>query len=94
MKHEDWMIQAEEGLDTAITLLGAGKYFATAYYSQQASEKALKSLLIFLGRDPGKTHSLTELADIIEKEGLEVPSNVKENLTFSGVKGAEVPLRE
>jgi hypothetical protein len=63
-------------------------------YSQQASEKALKSLLIFLGRDPGKTHSLTELADIIEKEGLEVPSNVKENLTFSGVKGAKVPLRE
>jgi hypothetical protein len=25
------MIQAEEGLDTVITLLGAGKYFATAY---------------------------------------------------------------
>ncbi|BDB98149.1 HEPN domain-containing protein [Saccharolobus caldissimus] len=80
MRYKDWIIQAEEDLDVARVLLNAGKYFAVAYYSQQASEKALKSLLIFLGKDPGKTHSLTELADMIEKEGLEIPSNVKENL--------------
>ncbi|BAB64991.1 hypothetical protein STK_00373 [Sulfurisphaera tokodaii str. 7] len=50
MRYKDWIIQAEEDLDVARVLLDAEKYFAVAYYSQQASEKALKSLLFFRKR--------------------------------------------
>ncbi|AAK41884.1 HEPN domain-containing protein [Saccharolobus solfataricus] len=80
MRYTDWMIQAEEDLDVARVLLEAGKYFAVTFYSQQAVEKALKSLLIHLGKDPGKTHSLTELASMIENEGLKIPQNIMEDL--------------
>ncbi|BBG27766.1 HEPN domain-containing protein [Sulfuracidifex tepidarius] len=76
------IIQAEEGLDVARALLSAGKYFAVSYYPQQAVGKALKSLSIYLGKDPGKTNSLIELSDMLEKEGLQVPSR-KEHLMVS-----------
>ena len=70
---KDWMVQAEKDLDTARVLLGSGKYFASAFYSQQAVEKTLKSLILYLGKDPGKTQSLTELAEIIETRALMFP---------------------
>jgi HEPN domain-containing protein len=36
VKYKDWMVQAEEDLDTARVLLESDKYFASAFYSQQA----------------------------------------------------------
>ena len=33
-----------------------------------------------IGRDPGKTHSMTELAEALEQEGITVPQDVKEDL--------------
>ncbi|BDC17856.1 HEPN domain-containing protein [Acidianus sp. HS-5] len=64
-------------MDTARVLLLNGKYYASAFYSQQAVEKALN---VYLGKDPGKTHSLTDLAELIEKEGVSIPIKVKEDL--------------
>ncbi|MEM1600084.1 MAG: HEPN domain-containing protein [Sulfolobaceae archaeon] len=80
MDYKEWLEQSIEDLDTAKVLLNAGKYYASAFYSQQAAEKALKSLILYLGKDPGKTLSLTELAEIVEKEGVQIPVKIKENL--------------
>nr|WP_276321752.1 HEPN domain-containing protein [Saccharolobus shibatae] len=67
-------------MDVARILIEGGKYFASAFYSQQAVEKALKAFILFIGKDPGKTHSLTELLSIIENEGFEIPQKIKEDI--------------
>lgn len=60
---ERWFLQAKEELDTAKVSFIAKKYFAAAFWCQQASEKALKSLFIFKKKEsPGPTHSLTYLS--------------------------------
>ncbi|MBM3309620.1 MAG: HEPN domain-containing protein [Candidatus Altiarchaeales archaeon] len=59
---ERWILQAKEELDTAKVSLNAGKWFAAAFWSQQAAEKALKALFIIKKKEsPGPTHSLTYL---------------------------------
>jgi Uncharacterized conserved protein related to C-terminal domain of eukaryotic chaperone, SACSIN len=80
MDYKEWSKQALEDLDTAKVLLENAKYYASAFYSQQAVEKSLKSLTIRLGKDPSKTTSLMELIEMIEKEGVSVPTNIKEDL--------------
>lgn len=80
MRVEDWIRQAVEDLDTARILIEVKKYYASAYYSQQSAEKALKYLLLLHGKDPGKTHALLELSEMIEKEGIEVNEQIKEDL--------------
>ena len=80
MDHRVWLEQAQEDLNTARILIENGKYSASAFYSQQAAENVLRALLYLIGRDPGKTHSLTELAEALEQEGIVVPQNVKEYL--------------
>ncbi|ARM76815.1 HEPN domain-containing protein [Acidianus manzaensis] len=78
MKYTDWIAQANEDLSASEILLNNGKYFASAYYSQQAVEKILKALLLHLGKDPDM-NSLTELVELIENEGVSVPQNIKED---------------
>lgn len=81
MRVEDWIRQAEEDLDTARVLIEVKKYYASAYYSQQSAEKALKYLLLLHGKDPGKTHALVELSEMIEEERIvEVDDQIKEDL--------------
>jgi len=58
----NWMKQAEMDLETAKGLIGLEKYFAVAFFSQQAAEKALKALALEKLREPMKSHNLLELA--------------------------------
>jgi len=59
---ERWMLQGKEELDTAKISMKAGKWFAVAFWSQQAAEKVLKALYIAKKKEsPGPTHSLTFL---------------------------------
>lgn len=44
----------------------------SAFHSQQAVEKALKALLIALGKRPPRTHSIGLLLDEVKEAGLEV----------------------
>lgn len=67
---ERWLLQAKEELDTADISFQARKWFAVAFWSQQAVEKALKALYLFKKKEsPGTTHSLTYLG-----RELKVPS--------------------
>lgn len=59
---ERWFLQAVEELDTAKVCFNGRKWFASAFWCQQAAEKALKALYLFKKKEsPGTTHSLTFL---------------------------------
>ena len=58
-----WFEQAEADLKTAKDCLEDKNYYASTFFSQQASEKALKSLLYFKGLRAIITHSVLELLE-------------------------------
>jgi HEPN domain-containing protein len=55
-----WLETAREDMDAARSLLEAGKYSHSCFFSQQAGEKAIKALWYFLGEDPWG-HSIQKL---------------------------------
>jgi len=73
-----WMEQADEDYKTAKLLINQGVYYASVFFSHQAIEKALESILLRHGKDLGKIHSLPELADMLELEtGINIPENIR-----------------
>ena len=59
----DFWSQARADLATAVTLLDAGVYYASVFFSQQAAEKALKGATIDKqGRCP-KGHNLIQMSN-------------------------------
>ena len=58
-----------------------GEYDLAAYHLQQLVEKSLKAIIIFHGivvpLHRFKTHIIGDLLDILEENGIEVPSFVK-----------------
>ncbi len=68
----NWIANAEKDLKWAERMLEEGDYDYSSFHCQQAAEKALKALLIALGRQPPKTHSIEHLLNLIEKEGISV----------------------
>jgi len=56
------MEKAEEDLDTAMFNFSGRRYKASAFFCQQAAEKALKALLLKRGKGLIKTHDLVVLA--------------------------------
>jgi HEPN domain-containing protein len=62
-----WLDIAEQDLGVAEHLLGEVSPYliAVSYHSQQAAEKYLKALIVFLGTDPPITHDLDLLLEII-----------------------------
>lgn len=59
---KSWWEQAEADLRTAAHTLEAGDYYAAAFFSQQAAEKALKALHLHTLRRPYIGHPLVPLA--------------------------------
>jgi HEPN domain-containing protein len=62
--------QAQEDLDTADKLIRVQKYYASAFFSEQAAEKVLKAMYLERKRRAAFTHDLIELA-----EELSAPEN-------------------
>ncbi|MEZ0321969.1 MAG: HEPN domain-containing protein [Thermus sp.] len=63
-----WLAQAQDDWEAGNALLQAGKFAQAAFLAQQAGEKALKALRLFLGLDPWG-HSLARfLRDLPEEE--------------------------
>ena len=58
-----WLDQAEADLKTARDCLKDGNFYASAFFSQQAGEKALKGLLYSKGYRALITHSVVELLE-------------------------------
>lgn len=55
-------IQSEEDLKTAELIIEVGRFYASVFFSQQAAEKALKTLYIYQKKLLPKTHNIVELA--------------------------------
>jgi len=71
-EHEKWFTQAIRDLETARNSFRSGDYYASAFWAQQATEKALKALLLSRGRSY-RGHDLVELGYLIRDElGLDV----------------------
>lgn len=58
-----WLDQAEADLKTARDCLKDENYYASAFFSQQSAEKALKGFLYSKGYRALITHSVTELLE-------------------------------
>ncbi|MDI6805978.1 MAG: HEPN domain-containing protein, partial [Candidatus Bathyarchaeia archaeon] len=58
-----WLDQAEADLKTAKDCLKDQNYYASAFFSQQSAEKALKGFLYSKGYRAIITHSVTELLE-------------------------------
>lgn len=69
-------LQALEDLETAKVMLENRRFYASAFFSHQAAEKALKALFIEVKRELSpKTHNLLELLeglDIRDEDVLDV----------------------
>jgi HEPN domain-containing protein len=62
-----WMGYAKSDLGAAYTLLEKGDFFPRqiCFMSQQAGEKALKAILVYLGINFPKTHDLDLIRELI-----------------------------
>jgi HEPN domain-containing protein len=68
---KNWFRQAEADLRSAKNSKGCGDYYMSVFASQQAAEKALKSLCLFKLKEFPKGHSIIYLA-----QKLKVPKNM------------------
>ncbi len=62
-----WLKQGERDLSAAMILMDKEIYESACFHAQQASEKALKSLLFFKGYRTVVTHSTRELFREVKK---------------------------
>ena len=58
--------QGRADLATATTLLDAGVYYASVFFSQQAAEKALKAAVMDRERRGARGHNLVAMANFLE----------------------------
>lgn len=63
---QEFWAQARADFATALTLLDAGVYYASVFFSQQASEKALKAASIFKLKKSPKGHHLIQIANLLD----------------------------
>ncbi len=72
-----WVRQAEEDMITAKENLKSGRFYASAFFSQQAAEKALRGMHLEKKREPYLRHNLVEIADAVN-----APSKIKRACRF------------
>ena len=66
-----WLRQAHSDLAMAAYASEGGFHAQACYHCSQAAEKALKALLLALGQEPMRTHSIERLLDALELLGIE-----------------------
>ncbi len=71
-----WLEQGKADLKSAIDLLKSENYYASVFFSQQAAEKALKSLYIKSKKESIRGHNLVFFA-----RKLSAPENIIAELT-------------
>lgn len=67
-----WIVFAEENLACARLVADNGYYNPALQNAQQATEKALKALIVQQGLGFRKTHSIQELRNIVSAEDLDL----------------------
>ena len=62
-----WLLSAEDDINSSEYLLGGQYYRNAIYLTQQCAEKALKGFLTFKNQPIQKTHNLVTLVNMCEK---------------------------
>ena len=76
---EDWLRYANSDLELARIEKPEGVLLENlCFHAQQAAEKTLKAVLIFLEIDFPRTHNIRTLLDLLP-EGVDVPQEVEES---------------
>jgi HEPN domain-containing protein len=70
---ELWLLYADENLQSARVLLESGLYNPSLHNAQQAVEKFLKAVLIEKAAGLARTHSIRELAGLLDDIGVSLP---------------------
>lgn len=63
-----WLEQAREDFETAKANFQIKKYYACAFFCQQAAEKSLKAVSVEKLKNQPKTRSLIELKDLVKAD--------------------------
>jgi HEPN domain-containing protein len=80
---EDWLQRAESNLEIARRARGEKVFLEDlCFEAQQAAEKALKALLIYLSGDYPRVHSFTLLLERLEQHAA-VPEPIREVVELS-----------
>lgn len=80
---ESWLLRAESNLSIAQGGQGKGVFLEDlCFEAQQAAEKALKALLIYLSGEYPKVHAFTLLLERLEQL-ISVPDSIKEVVELS-----------
>lgn len=69
-KAVDWLSMAQEDLEDALNSFESGRYAASVFHAELASQKAVKALIAGLGFEPGKTHRPTVVLKALILGGL------------------------
>ncbi|ADC66543.1 HEPN domain protein [Ferroglobus placidus DSM 10642] len=76
-----WLKAAEDDVYDAELFFKNSRYFRTAFFSQQAVEKAFKAMFFIVKKeDPPKIHTVTELYAELKKSGFNLPKEIEEQL--------------
>lgn len=84
-----WLEQADRDIRTAKNCLESEDYYASAYFSHQATEKALKSMYIEHEKKFLKIHDLVKLAREIKASEDIIEKCAKINPTYTEVRYPE-----
>jgi len=76
-----WIEAAHEDLVDASDAIQRGRWFRTAFFSQQAVEKALKAMFFVVRREePPHICTVTELYRLLKEVGFTLPQELEEQL--------------
>lgn len=85
----DFWSQARADLATAVTLLDAGVYYASVFFSQQAAEKALKAAIADHQRRCPRGHNLVQMANSLNAPVEIMNSSAELNPEFLATRNPE-----
>ena len=73
----EWLRFSLDDLEVAREAAKLGKYNIAAYHLQQAVEKAIKGVIVFIGKRKNlRTHDISVLVKMLVEEGVDVPVEV------------------
>jgi HEPN domain-containing protein len=83
--HKEWLKRARSNLEKArIGKISEGiLYEDLCFDCQQSVEKSLKGLLVYIGAEFPKTHSISRLIELIEDNDIDVPENIKDSIILT-----------
>ena len=74
---KEWLRFSLDDLEVSREAAKLGKYNIAAYHLQQAVEKSIKGVIVFIGKRKNlRTHDISVLVKMLLEEGVDVPVEV------------------